>query len=81
VEKMGRSVGIVIDQLLEVIPDDESALRADIINYGQSLWNIAPERLSNGEYYIPLQRILATSVGPIDKQWKKRVQQIFNDEK
>ena len=78
---MGRSVGVVIDKLLESIPEEESGLRADIINYGQSLWNVAPEMLSRGEYYIPLQRILATSVGPIDKSWKKRVQQIFNDEK
>jgi hypothetical protein len=78
---MGRSVGVVIDQMLEVIPDEESALRADIVNYGQSLWNIAPEMLSKGEYYIPLQRILATSVGPIDKPWKREIQKVFNGEK
>jgi hypothetical protein len=78
---MARNVGVVIDQMLEVIPDEESVLRTDIINYGQSLWNVAPEMLSKGEYFIGVQRILTTSIGPIDKPWKREVQKIFNDEK
>jgi len=78
---MARKIGVVIDALLEVIPETENVLRRDIINYGQSLWNIAPEMLSNREYFIDVQRILASNVPVIDTPWKIEAQKIFNDEK
>lgn len=78
---MGRSIATVINQMLEVIPEGESALQADIVSYIESLWNIAPELLSNGEYFVGLQRVLVLHIKKIDEPWKEKLQKIFNDEK
>ena len=63
---MSRSIDLVIARILEVIPEEEIVLRTEITNYTQNLWNVAPELLSNGEYYLCVQRILSTYIGKID---------------
>jgi hypothetical protein len=73
-----RSVNTVVKQLLDIIPESESALIHAIKTYRDSLWNIAPELLSNREYWIPLQNIMNTHVGEIDTEWKTQLVSAFN---
>ena len=78
---MARCVVDVINQMREVIPEAESDLRTKIITYKESLWNISPEMLSSGEYFLRVQRILVLYIKEIDEPWKEKLQKIFNDEK
>ena len=61
-----QSVNTVMKQLLDIIPESESDLIHAIKKYNNSLWNIAPELLSNREYWTPLVNIMNTHVGEIE---------------
>jgi len=73
-----QSVNTVMKQLLDIIPESESDLIHAIKKYNNSLWNIAPELLSNREYWTPLVNIMNTHVGEIDTEWKTQLVSVFN---
>jgi hypothetical protein len=73
-----QSVNTVTKQLLDIIPESESDLIHAIKKYNNSLWNIAPELLSNREYWRPLVNIMNTHVGEIDTEWKTQLVSVFN---
>ena len=77
--KPPRSVTTVIPKLLEVIPSNETALIKEIADYYNSLWNIAPELLTDGCYWQPLGHILQTNIQSVDEPWQQQLQKIFND--
>lgn len=77
--KHPRSVVAIINKLLEVIPSTETELVKAITDYRDSLWNIAPELLSDGYYWKPLARILGTYVNSLNEPWQQQLQKIFND--
>jgi hypothetical protein len=79
VSKPPRLVTAIIPKLLEVIPSTETTLIAAISKYNNSLWNVAPELLSDGYYWQPLGRILGTYVHSLDEPWQQQLQKIFND--
>lgn len=76
-ESAFRSIQVVIQQLLVVIPKTETALIGEIKEYRNTLWNRAPEMMESAELWIPVQHILARNILFLDKDWKILVQKIF----
>jgi hypothetical protein len=72
-----RDVTDVISQMLLVIPDVEVELIQELTAYKNSLWNIAPEALSDARYWIPVRNILINHIPDIDAVWKRKLQNIF----
>lgn len=73
----GLSVDTVMEQLLNIIPPSELDLIHAIKTYKSGLWNIAPELLSNREYWTPLVNIMNNHVGEIDTEWKTQLVSVF----
>uniref|UniRef100_A0A6C0I4G8 Uncharacterized protein n=1 Tax=viral metagenome TaxID=1070528 RepID=A0A6C0I4G8_9ZZZZ len=75
-----RSIVAVITQLLTVIPEDEEKeLSEKLIKYRDSLWNQAPERLTDTDNWLPVQRILSEHILEIETPWKEYAFKIFNN--
>ena len=74
----GRSVDTVMEQLLNIIPPSELDLIHAIKTYKSGLWNIAPELLSNRDYWMPLQNIMNKHIVEIDTEWKTQLVSVFN---
>lgn len=77
-EKEVVSIVDVIDKILEVIPETEVDLRNSLKNYGQGLWNIAPELLGNKEYFVRVSSILNSFILTLDEPWKMTVKKIYD---
>lgn len=75
-----RSIVTVIDQLLLVIPSEETILRNGLTEYKKSLWNQAPEALKSPYNWRPVQRILMAHITSIDEPWQQSVVNIFKNE-
>jgi hypothetical protein len=78
-EQPRRSVVKVIEELLTVIPEEEEDLSTKLIEYKASLWNQAPERLTDSDVWVPVQNILATYILDIETPWKEYTLKIFNN--
>lgn len=76
-ESAFRSIQVIIQQILMVIPETETALIGEIQKYRNSLWNQAPEMMGSAELWIPFQHILARNILTFDEDWKILVQKIF----
>ena len=68
----------VIKKMLCVIPEDET-LAKELKTYYDSLYNIAPECLLGGYYWIIFHNILEKHYDsiPDDKEWKKIIFDIY----
>jgi 16S rRNA C1402 (ribose-2'-O) methylase RsmI len=73
-----RSVDIVIKKLLEIIPEEEFVLIAELKKYYDTLWNQSPEALKSSYCWIPLQNIMNEHVPYLDEPWKKKAIRMFN---
>lgn len=85
-----RDIGKVIQDLLEIIPEDQTVLRKKIIDYNdnaikkvdprhKNMWNQAPE-IMNGVHFGELAYILNEYNPVIDTDWKKNVVKVFNNQ-
>lgn len=72
-----RSIQVIIQELLVVIPEKENTLITKIKEYRDSIWNQAPEMMGSAELWIPVQHILARNILAFDEEWKVKVQKIF----
>uniref|UniRef100_A0A6C0BAD6 Uncharacterized protein n=1 Tax=viral metagenome TaxID=1070528 RepID=A0A6C0BAD6_9ZZZZ len=72
-----RSIQVIIQQLLVVIPESENALITEIKEYRDSIWNQAPELMGSSQFWTPVQHILARNILTFDEEWKVKVQRIF----
>uniref|UniRef100_A0A6C0LDI3 Uncharacterized protein n=1 Tax=viral metagenome TaxID=1070528 RepID=A0A6C0LDI3_9ZZZZ len=72
-----RSIQVIIQELLVVIPEKENALITEIKEYRNSIWNQAPEMMGSAQLWIPVQHILARNILVFDEEWKVKVQKIF----
>jgi hypothetical protein len=75
-----RSVVDIIVQLLKIIPDNEEKLIKEIKEYSDTLWNQAPELLTRGHCWVPLQQIMNDNITEIDTDWKKKTFMLFNNQ-
>jgi hypothetical protein len=73
----GRSVIHVYEIIKKVIPDDRTELKNDLDKYIYSLYNIAPENLSNRYYWLPFIKILNFHIVKIKEPWQIAIQQIL----
>jgi hypothetical protein len=78
--KERRNVVEVIRKLLSVIPEEEMELSNALEEYRKTLWNQAPEMLTDSYNWTPLQQILQTYITDLDTPWKEYVVKIFNDQ-
>jgi len=75
-----RNIITVINQLLTVIPaEEEQELSNKLIVYRNSLWNQAPERLTDSDIWLPVQHILSIHILEIETPWKEYAFKIFNN--
>jgi len=85
-----RDVKDVIQQLLEIIPEDQILLREKIIEFNNTtiknvasrhkdMWNQAPE-LMNSLYFAELANILSECSPVIDTDWKRTLVKVFANE-
>ena len=75
-----RKITDVIHQLLQIIPKKETKLINELNEYqNNNLWNVAPELLSNGIYFIEVGNILNSNICGIDCDWKKELLKVFNN--
>jgi hypothetical protein len=79
IEISSRSVVDVANQILEIIPDKEYALKRDIRKYVESLYNKAPELLRGSIGWIPFTQILNKHVAVFDEDWKIQIRDIVNN--
>ena len=73
------NINDVIKQMFEIIPKKESILINELKEYSDNTWNIAPELLSNKEYFVAVAIILNNNISNIDCNWKKELVKIFNN--
>ena len=78
-ENEPRSVIVVIKQMMEIIPENETALISDLDTFMNGLWNKAPEILKTSCCWIPFTEIMEKNVTKIDKLWKEEIVKIFNN--
>ena len=78
-ENEPRSVIVVIKQMMEIIPENETALISDLDTFMNGLWNKAPEILKTSCCWIPFTEIKEKNVTKIDKLWKEEIVKIFNN--
>jgi len=78
-ENEPRSVIVVIKQMMEIIPENETALISDLETFMNGLWNKAPEILKTSCCWIPFTEIMEKNVTKIDKLWKEEIVKIFNN--
>jgi hypothetical protein len=76
-EVSSRSVDKVIKQVLEIIPPSEKNLIKDLNKYYESLWNQAPEALTDSYCWIPFGQIMNNHIQDDHEEWKKKVIKIF----
>ncbi len=74
-----RKIDVVIDQLLQVIPEKEMNLIVSLKAYKSTLWNQAPEALRLSYNWEPVQRILMINITSIDEPWHQSVADIFSN--
>jgi hypothetical protein len=74
-----RKIDVVIDQLLQVIPEKEVNLIVCLKAYKGTLWNQSPEALKLSYNWEPVQRILMIHITSIDEPWHQSVVDIFSN--
>ena len=74
-----KSIIVVIDRLLTIIPSTENVLVKELVDYKKSLWNQAPETLYYKENWIPAGNILQRNITDLDTEWKKTVHKIYSN--
>jgi hypothetical protein len=85
-----RDVKTVIQNLLEIIPEDQTVLREKIVDFNTNTienvapkhkdkWNLAPE-VMNGIYFGELGYILHEHVQEIDTDWKITLVKVFTNQ-
>lgn len=67
----------IVQQMLKIIPTEETQLINDLTTFKDALWNQAPEVRST-HYWIPLTSILNNNVQGLDQPWKIDIAKIFN---
>ena len=79
-----RAITTVANKMLEIIPLDETKLRNAITEYISTLWNIAPEALSDRRYFIYMADLLNDHLRDdltVDSApWKLALVKLFNDD-
>ena len=76
-----RSVVMVIEDILKIVPLDQVELINEINIYKKSLWNKAPETLLIGETWIPFIMILNKFIPDIRENWQIEIHQFLNNSK
>jgi hypothetical protein len=77
---MYRKINEVLPRILKEIPEEETLLIEQLIEYTNSLWNKAPEIMTTPEVWIPVGNILKMNIRELNKDWKIRVHKIFMNE-
>ena len=72
------AVDVLVDQLLEIIPEDQVDLRAALTTVIKPWWNISPELRMNDCYWKPIGQVLEEKVGEIDADWKIKARDLYN---
>ena len=73
-----RDIAVLIDKMLEVIPNNEHILINELQEFKESLWNKAPEIRKCRYSFLPVQQILSRHILVINEGWKLEVLHIFN---
>ena len=79
-ELSNRNINDVIKKMLKLIPEEETKLIEELSEYSKNTWNIAPELLSNGDFFGEVAYILNNNILNIDCKWKKDIQKLFANE-
>jgi hypothetical protein len=74
-----RDIVVVIQQLLNNIPETESILRQELTEYHSTLWNQAPEARRDSYNWNPVRKILLKHITVLDETWKQTVADIFSN--
>lgn len=74
-----RCVVDVMNEILKLVPEDETTLITDITKYKETLWNQSPEALKTEYCWMPLQNIMNRNIKNIDTEWKRDLLKIFNN--
>jgi hypothetical protein len=73
-----QPANLVLKKILEVIPPSETEVMAALTKFKENeFWNKAPELMTKGDIWIPLTRLLNSTMGEIDTEWKKKAVEIF----
>jgi len=67
----------VIEQMLKVIPNEETQLINDLTTFKDALWNQAPE-VRCTDFWKPMTSIMQRNIDSFDQPWKIEVLKIFN---
>jgi hypothetical protein len=73
---MARNLTTVIDEILEVVPETETSLRAQINSVRDSSIFSAPEVMYL--FWTELFEILVDEIGEPEEEWEFKVQLIFS---
>ena len=73
----GRSVFIIIEKILTIIPENYIELINELKKYKNSLFNKAPELLIGQDCWIPFINILNYFVPVIEEDWQIEIKNIL----
>jgi hypothetical protein len=68
---------IIIEKMLEIIPEKETKLITELKEYSENKWNIAPECLREKVYFQEVANILNNNILNIDYELKKKLLKVF----
>lgn len=77
-EKTRVDFDTLLRLLLDVIPEDQVALRKELKETIEPWWNIAPELRMNDEYWHPIAVVLQSHDDESDVEWRVKVRNIYN---
>lgn len=77
-----RNIVLVIQMIINEIPESEFRLKKKLNDYIHSLWNLAPEVLNSGSVWIPVQDILNSYIKTdrLNEPWVQKTIRIFNND-
>lgn len=75
-----RKVTDVYKQIKPLIQDTNTELVGKLDKYIESLWNIAPEELKTGYWWIPFLNILNSHYNEIDVSQRDTIEKILSNQ-
>jgi hypothetical protein len=76
---MASSVDVTIDEILLLLPPEQTALITAITTLKSELWNQSPEALKMDYCWGRLYNVLVKNTPSSDEQWVKDLVQLYNE--
>lgn len=75
-----RNIENILNEVMEYIPEEETALLEDLNNFKKGLCYKAPELRNSCICWLPFQNILNFHITSFEEEWKVKIKKIFNDD-